>query len=55
VYSNGENGSPMIALKSALAHQSRITANVLFLFIEKEEDRAKNVRSRKLYPPVSRL
>jgi len=50
VYSNGEDGSPIIALKVALEHQSKIKANVLFLFIEKEDDRA-----RKLEQLVSAL
>lgn len=40
VYSGGEDGSPIIAVKAALQHRARITANVLFLFIEKDEDRA---------------
>jgi len=43
VYSGGEDGSPIIALKAALQHRARIKANVLFLFIEKEKDRAEKL------------
>jgi three-Cys-motif partner protein len=39
VYSGGEDGSPIIAVKAALQHQAKIK-QVLFLFIEKEKDRA---------------
>jgi three-Cys-motif partner protein len=42
-YDGGEDGSPIIALKAALAHQSRITAKVLFLFIEHDVPRAKQL------------
>jgi three-Cys-motif partner protein len=44
VYSGGEDGSPIIALKAALQHQARIKAKVLFLFIEKEKDRAEKLQ-----------
>jgi three-Cys-motif partner protein len=40
-YANGEDGSPVIALKAALAHRDRITADVSFLFIERDVTRAK--------------
>lgn len=40
-YANGEDGSPLIALKAALAHRDRITADVSFLFIERDTTRAK--------------
>jgi three-Cys-motif partner protein len=46
VYSNGEDGSPIIALKAALEHQGNISANVLFLFIERHEERAKKLEQR---------
>src|SRR5688572_25838677 len=38
-YSGGEEGSPIIALKAALAHQARIPSStkVRFLFIEENE------------------
>src|SRR5579859_4955308 len=40
VYSGGEDGSPVIALKVALQHADKIKGKVLFLFIEKDRDRA---------------
>ena len=40
-YSEGEDGSPIIALRAALEHRSRIRAIVRFLFIEKDRDRAR--------------
>ncbi len=40
VYENGEEGSPIIALKAALVQKDHITAEVRFLFIEKEQERA---------------
>jgi len=40
VYDNGEDGSPIIALKAALRHQARIKAELRFLFIEKDKERA---------------
>jgi three-Cys-motif partner protein len=43
-YSGGEDGSPIIALKAALQHQAKIQAEVFFLFIEKEKDRAEMLR-----------
>jgi len=39
-YNGGEEGSPVIALKAALAHSGRITGEMLFQFIEKDTDRA---------------
>lgn len=41
-YEDGEEGSPIIALKSLLEHRSKgmVTAEVGFLFIEKDPDRA---------------
>ena len=39
-YSNGENGSPIIALKTALEHKTPITSEVWFLFVEQDKDRA---------------
>lgn len=39
-YAGGEDGSPIIAVKSALEHQARIHGNILFLFVEREQDRA---------------
>lgn len=39
-YSNGEDGSPVIALKAALGHQNRIRSRIRFLFVEERKDRA---------------
>jgi three-Cys-motif partner protein len=39
-YSKGEDGSPIIALRAALAHQEHIKARVQFLFVEKDAARA---------------
>ena len=40
VYSGGELGSPIIALRAALAHSARIRGQVHFLFVEKNQERA---------------
>lgn len=40
IYSGGEDGSPVIALKVALQHESKIKGNLLFLFVEKDRNRA---------------
>jgi three-Cys-motif partner protein len=40
-YSKGEVGSPVIALRSALAHAKRIKAKIMFLFVERDPDRAR--------------
>ena len=39
-YSGGEDGSPIIALKAALAHKDRLKSTLLFYFVERDEDRA---------------
>lgn len=39
-YTKGEDGSPIIALSTALGYGSAIKATVLFLFVEKKTDRA---------------
>jgi three-Cys-motif partner protein len=39
-YAGGEDGSPIIAIKSALEHAARIKGNILFLFVEERSDRA---------------
>jgi three-Cys-motif partner protein len=44
-YQGGEEGSPIIALRAALDHRDRISANVIFLFVELDEDRAANLRA----------
>ena len=43
-YSNGEDGSPIIAIKAALANRERIGGQVLFRFMEKRQDRADMLR-----------
>src|ERR1700730_3524009 len=43
-YAGGEDGSPIIAVKSALEHATRIKGNMLFLFIEEKLDRADVLR-----------
>lgn len=45
-YAGGEAGSPIIALKAALQHEALIppTARLLFLFIEKDKDRAAHLQ-----------
>jgi three-Cys-motif partner protein len=40
-YEGGEDGSPIIALKAALAHRDKIDATVVFLFVERDARRAK--------------
>lgn len=39
-YSKGEEGSPVLALRAAIEQREPISAEVWFLFIEKDEDRA---------------
>ena len=39
-YSGGEDGSPVIALRTALDHIASIKAKVLFLFVERNQERA---------------
>jgi len=43
IYSEGEPGSPIIALKVANEHTANLTSKINFLFIEEIEDRAKNL------------
>ncbi len=38
-YNQGEDGSPLIALKAARDHKARPKAETVFIFIEKDEDR----------------
>jgi three-Cys-motif partner protein len=44
IYDNGEDGSPIIALKAALKHQTRISAELRFLFIEHDKKRAAQLK-----------
>jgi three-Cys-motif partner protein len=39
-YIGGEPGSPVVALQSALTHRSKLSAELVFLFIEERADRA---------------
>ena len=43
-YSGGEDGSPLIALKTARDHSARPRAEVVFIFIEKERDRFEHLQ-----------
>jgi three-Cys-motif partner protein len=45
VYDNGEDGSPLIALKAALQHQTRFSTEIQFLFIERDNKRAIHLNS----------
>lgn len=42
-YLGGEDGSPIVALKAALEHSSRITADLAYLFIEADRQRKVNL------------
>jgi three-Cys-motif partner protein len=46
VDNNGEDGSPIIALKAALTHQAKIKADLRFLFIEQDKKRRTAQRER---------
>ena len=39
-YTRGEPGSPIVALEAALTHQAKLPGELVFLFIEKDTDRA---------------
>ena len=39
-YSNGEDGSPIIALHTALKYRNKFECNIRLLFVEKNEKRA---------------
>jgi three-Cys-motif partner protein len=54
VYAGGEPGSPMIALDAAINHKARISAEVMFIFIEADRDRAQHLQgllAHKQLPP----
>src|SRR5690242_16580737 len=44
-YKNGEDGSPIIALKTALGYNPPLTAKMHFLFVEKDKSRAAHLNS----------
>lgn len=43
IYSEGEAGSPIIALRVAMEHSSNLSGKITFLFIEEDGDREKNL------------
>jgi three-Cys-motif partner protein len=43
-YAGGEEGSPQIAIRALADHPADISAEVVYYFIEKEEERAKHLR-----------
>jgi three-Cys-motif partner protein len=52
-YTGGEPGSPIIALEAARTHRAKLAGELVFLFIEKESDRAEHLEGEvaKLKPP----
>ena len=53
LYEGGEEGSPIIALKTAIDHAERIRGSIVFLFVEANTDRAEFLRRlvEELSPP----
>ena len=45
VYARGEKGSPVIALDVARSHQDKLKENLVFIFVEKDKNRAENLRN----------
>lgn len=45
VYSGGEKGSPVIALDVAKSHRDKLKENLVFIFVEKNKDRAENLKN----------
>src|SRR3989442_11064932 len=45
IYSKGEAGSPMIALRVASNHPSGLTGEIVFFFIDAQLDRLENLKS----------
>lgn len=43
VYSSGEEGSPLIALNTAKKHSYKLNAELVFIFVEGDEERAKHL------------
>lgn len=43
-YSKGEEGSPIIAISTALYHRKTMNGELIFLFVEEREDRAENLK-----------
>jgi three-Cys-motif partner protein len=44
-YSDGERGSPLIALETARDHQTQFRAEIIFLFIEKDQKRFEHLQT----------
>ena len=44
VYSKGEDGSPLIALNAAKSHHYQLGTELVFVFVEEHEKRAKNLQ-----------
>lgn len=45
-YTGGENGSPIIALEAALEHRARLADEIVFIFIESDEDRCLHLEEK---------
>ena len=43
-YEDGEEGSPVVAMRVLVEHSAKIKAEVVFFFIEKEHDRAEHLK-----------
>jgi len=59
-YEGGEEGSPVIAMRTLAEHLARIRAEVVFLFIEKDERRVRHLKDlvdgwRPRLPPTARV
>lgn len=57
-YIGGEEGSPLIALKSVLEHKLELKSEFIFLFIEKDKSRCDNLReviSKLEIPPKAKI
>ena len=53
-YAGGEPGSPIVALDEAIGHQTTISSEVVFLFIEDRKDRFDHLEmllAEKVFPP----
>lgn len=55
-YSNGESGSPLIAIETAMDHQSRLAnREVIFVFVDEREDRLEHLEGEivDISPPAN--
>ncbi len=46
IYKNGEEGSPIIALKEAIGHTFPLKSEILFFFIEADPERFRSLQQR---------